>query len=375
MTLSELLAKLDYKFRPIIINNSPKAGSIIYSRSRKYFIRLLSAASIDKRIEIPEQFSKTLWGIKFSNSLFNAAGMFKYGEGYDTAFKQGAGAYLCGTSTLKYRAGNKKNNLSHPFISYPLSEAASNWMGLPNYGHKILAKAVQRINKNKNCPIGVSISADPDAKLEEAIDGVIQGLKIFQDTQADFIELNESCPNVPHQCSVDTETGLDSNLIARLEMISKEFILHKKRNFPIIVKFSNDTNIELVPKLIDMLVEMKFDGVNFGNTSTDYDYIKNIINPKDKKAFEYFTKTFGGGVSGSVLKNKSLNLCKTAADELKKKNTHSEFHIIRTGGVQNYKDIEQSEAVGVSLNQWYTGYFEAFAKFGNRLYSKTFIND
>lgn len=40
-----------------------------------------------------------MWGIKFRNSLYNSAGMFKNGEGYDLVSKIGAGAYLGGTST------------------------------------------------------------------------------------------------------------------------------------------------------------------------------------------------------------------------------------------------------------------------------------
>lgn len=372
MTLCELLAKLDYTLRPLIINNAPQLGSQIYSCSRKVFLSMLASESFDTPNLTPEEYSKTLWGIKFRNSLFNAAGMYKYGEGYYTAYMQGAGAYFCGTATPNERAGNSKNGIKHPFISYPKSESASNWMGLPNLGFNVLARSVDKIKKREGCPIGVSISADPDDKTPNATLDVIEGLRLFQTTQADFIELNESCPNVPHQCDIDVDSGLDKLLIARLERISKEFISKKDRNLPIIVKFSNDTDVALVPKLLSLLTDLNFDGVNFGNTSTDYENIINNLKPRDVDAFRYFTETFGGGVSGAVIKGKSFNLSKAATEYLQGKELKSEFHLIRTGGIQNIDDLKSSEEIGVSLNQWYTGYFEAFASFGHQLYLEQF---
>lgn len=372
MTLCELLAKVDYRLRPLIIDNFPKFGVQVYSRSRKFFLNALAAESFDGKREIPEDKSKVLWGIKFNAPLFNAAGMYKYGEGYNTVYHQGAGAFLCGTATVNERNGNSKNGVKHPFISYPVSESASNWMGLPNYGFSALARKVENIDKKEGCPIGVSISPDPGEEPSLAVKGVIEGLNIFQDTQADFIEINESCPNVPHQCDIDSDSGLDKLLIERLDRISNEFIENKKRNLPLIIKFSNDTSLELVPKLMELLIDLKFDGVNFGNTSTDYDYIRTLIRKRDAEAFEYFVNTFGGGVSGAVIKDKSLKLCAEVAEYLNSNRPDREFHIIRTGGVQNREDIEKSEEIGVSLNQWYTGYFEAFAAYGHNLYSEIF---
>jgi len=59
-------------------------------------------------IDIPYGFSSVLWGIKFRQPLFNAAGMFKTGDGYKLAVAQGAGAFLAGTSTQNSRKGNIK---------------------------------------------------------------------------------------------------------------------------------------------------------------------------------------------------------------------------------------------------------------------------
>ena len=40
--------------------------------------------------------------------------------------------------------------------------------------------------------------------------------------------------------------------------------------------------------------------------------------------------------------------------------------------IETLKDIQESEKAGISLNQWYTGYFENFAKHGHDVYDKLF---
>lgn len=216
MTLCELMAKTDKVLRPLLNTISPAFAVKVYSAGRKLFIKLLSNESIDGRVSLYPKLSSKLWNIEFSAPLFNAAGMFKHGEGYNTVCRQGAGAYMCGTSTFQPREGNSKDGVVHPFVSYPKSASASNWMGLPNLGHQALAIAVDKIVKKPGCPIGVSISPNPEHTGDEALNGVIEGLRIFQATQADFIELNESCPNVVHECEIDADSGLDTSLINRL---------------------------------------------------------------------------------------------------------------------------------------------------------------
>ena len=120
------------------------------------------------------------------------------------------------------------------------------------------------------------------------------------------------------------------------------------------------------------MIKLGFDGVNLGNTSTDYEALKEQIEDGDLKLYEFFTKQFGGGVGGHVLKSKSLHLSKIAVNELKKINTKREFHIIRTGGIENFEDIKESMDIGVSMNQWLTGFYYSFLKEGNNVYKNFF---
>lgn len=365
MTKTEILARLDDKIRPLMMDISPFLSSLIYSHSREIFLNMMK-----KEKATPIKFYNPiieLWGLNFQSSIFNAAGMFKDGRGYDFCEAIGAGAFLAGTATREPRIGNKKKGISKPFLSYQRSGAASNWMGLPNEGIEVIAERLSKIDKKKNCPIGVSLASNPEYSGEKALSGLIECLEFSSKANVDFIELNESCPNVPHECQI-SESGLDVALINRLERISELFIKKQIHKRPIIVKFSNDTEKSLVPKLINTLVELGFDGANFGNTSTDYGYCRNLIDSNDLAGFDFFIDTFGGGISGAPLKDKSLSLCQSAVECLKSLRLEKEFHIIRTGGVNSSEDLEASKESGIALNQWFTGFFDNYAKIGKNLY-------
>ena len=294
--------------------------------------------------------------------------MFKTGLGYELAAKQGAGAFLAGTTTGLARGGNIKNGIKHPFIPLPKSAAALNWMGLPNPGHEVVADKLAKIPHKKLCPIGVSVSLDPELPQEKALDLLINGLTAYNKAGVCFVEINESCPNVPHGAVERDSSGLDKNLIQRLEFVSEKFLKKRDGNFPVILKLSNDTDPLQLDPLLDIMLDMGYDGINLGNTSTKYDLYKTMLDKRDQTLMEYFTTAFGGGLSGKPLKVNSLMLASKAAGLVKSKNPKHEFHVIRTGGIETREDLIASEKAGISLNQWFSGYFEAFAKHGHDLY-------
>jgi len=372
LTIVELLAKSEHRVRPLILKLPPKAATALFSSGRKAFISMLANDKPTERIIIPHEYGKTLWDIKFNSPLFNAAGMFKRGEGYYTVAKQGAGAYLAGTTTKLERKGNVFAGIKHPAAAFPRSAMAVNWMGLPNEGHEIVAERLSRIDKIEGCPIGASIGSDPEQKGIEALNGIIDGFKLYARADVDFIELNESCPNVEHEHSAETINGLDKSLVERLEYISQHYISKHNKNIPVIVKFSNDTALELVPAIIILLTTLGFNGVNFGNTSTDYSVLQKNIDKSERDLYNYFTGNIGGGLSGRALKTRSFALASLAARTVERINISQEFHVVRTGGMETSEDIKHSEAAGISLNQWFTGYFDAFARYGHQLYAHTF---
>ncbi len=371
MTYLELLVKSEHKLRKYFYKFKPEHLARIYSLGRKFFVAQLVHENAFEKFHVPEELNLKLWDITFANPLFNAAGMFKKGEGYRLAVNQGAGAYLAGTTTSLPRSGNRKNSVIHPFIPYPYSSSASNWMGLPNESHEIIARRLYQIDKSPKCPIGASIALDAELDEKSALEGLLSGFNLYDRARVDFIELNESCPNVSHHDS-DISNPLDDALIRRLEIVSKQFLKKRNRNLPVIVKFSNDIEPDSIPALIDVLIDNGFDGINLGNTSTQYSKFEPTIDRRDKHFYEYFTSTFGGGLSGSILKENSYRIASIAAAYIKEKNLKKEFHVIRTGGVSDIHDIKDSKQAGIPLNQWFSGYFESFAKYGHDLYKEIF---
>lgn len=368
MTKIEKLARLESKLRPIFTKFGLSKAISFYSNQKKKFIKNFAE---DHYNFDPIKFDPkpvTLWDIKFNMPIFNSAGMFKYAEGYYTVAKQGAGAWLSGTTTGKPRSGNFKNGILHPFIPFPRSKSALNWMGLPNKGHLFNAKKISELNKIETCPIGASMSYDTGISKTEAMELMVEGLNAYASTGVDFIEINESCPNVHEDGHSISNDILDETLIERIERLNDLFLKERKKFVPVIIKLSNDTDPTLIEPLIDLLIQNNFDGINLGNTSSKYSNRIEKISKREQKQFQYFSETFGGGVSGEPLKDDSFKLSVLAADILKKKNLRREFNVIRTGGLSNFSDIKVSIKESVRLFQWYTGYFSNFGKFGHNIY-------
>ena len=361
---AETLASFEAKLRPLLTRLPPWLAVRVYSRGRRFFLRSFSLRPPTEAVEVAGR-ERTLWGLRFRSPLCNAAGMFKYGEGYELAARQGAGAYLAGTTTHQPRAGNRKGGVTQPFAPYPRSRAASNWLGLPNPGHRAVAERLATVERRDGCPIGASVAACPDPAVadEEKLDQLVAGMELYEDAGVDFLEMNESCPN--------TEAG-ESDLRGRLALLSERFLGRRRRPLPVIVKLSCDTAPEQVEALVTMLVELGFDGVNFGNTSTEYALHRPRIAPAETRLYDFFTRTYGGGVSGHPLKEISLRLAELAVRTVRSLAPDHEFHVVRTGGIEDAGDVQRSEEVGVALNQWYSGYFEAFAGHGHDLYRQFF---
>lgn len=370
MNFIEVAARFDSIIRKQILRLPSVVPVFLYSYSRKLFLKAFETNLNFEQTLPPEDLKQTLWEIEFRSPIFNAAGMFKKGLGYDTVYKQGAGAFLAGTTTSKPRSGNIKNGILHPFVPYAETESASNWMGLPNEGHPVVAKRLSQIEKQKGCPVGASIAADSGMNPNEILSGILEGFELYDRAGVDFIELNESCPNVEHHSS--THNIIDTDISSRLVFISEKYLKKRKRNLPVIVKFSNDIETEAIPALIDLLIDLGYDGINIGNTSTRYEYYKKYVSSDDIKNYDYFTTTFGGGLSGKILKENSFEKSKYAAEYISRKNISREFYVVRTGGVCSAMDIIQSQQSGVKLFQWFTAYFDSFSKYGYSLYAELY---
>ena len=204
-----------------------------------------------------------------------------------------------------------------------------------NDGDSVNYLRAERIKENLRIPIGWSISSPPEINDEtDRLKLLVMSMMFYQQSGVDFLEINESCPNT------ESKMPGQNDFSRRLEYVKENF-LGKRENFlgirgrklPVVVKFSNDTRIEQLPMIMDLLFENGFDGVNFGNASSNYSLMRESIHPSERKLYDFYTSTFGGGVSGKPLKEKSLELSARAVKYLKGGKPSQEFHVIRTGGI------------------------------------------
>lgn len=356
--MNHFAKKMDSNILPLSDLSYIKINSV----GRKYYEKIFSKQRIQGQDGNNMNSGTYLWGIKFRNKICNSAGMFKNGEGYDYSAQLGAGAYIGGTSTYNPRIGNNKKNIDLPFVRLPKSKMTLNFLGLPNLGDEVLSKKIFTEKKIDGCPIGWSVMRSPDFKIEEAEEKLIKSLFLYQaNPQIDFLEVNVSCPNVKKS---------PQGILSSLRNISDEFLKKRTRHLPVVVKLSHDITEESLREILNSLVELGFDGVNLGNTSTEYSNYYSEVDESERSIFKTFTETFSGGIGGKALKNKSLKLCQLASQQLKNSTFKSEFHIIRTGGIDSYEDLAESALAGVSLNQWQTGFFFKYLEHGEEVYKR-----
>jgi len=337
-----------------------------YSKARLYFLHEYANHEIANPVSIDfGGFETNLWGINFRAPLINAAGMFKNGECYDISYKQGAGGYLLGTTTSNPRAGNTKHDIYLPSVMLPSSNAAINFLGLPNLGDQVIIHNISKYNSYKNFPFGVSLMRSPDYSECQGLELLVESLFEYNGLElVQFIELNESCPNV--------KSGDNSRLLARLSYISEQFIKKRTIRKPIILKLSNDLELRNLSDILEAVVRCGFSGLTLGNTVTEYSNYQNQLTRADRELMHYFTQNFGGGLSGAPLWDKSLELIRGASQLLQNIKPEQEFHLIQCGGIDSATKVRQSLDAGASLCQWYTGYFESLAKYGDNIYKNIY---
>ncbi|MEM6797106.1 MAG: hypothetical protein AAF725_24240, partial [Acidobacteriota bacterium] len=181
-----LLARFDSRIRRCATLLPPLATVALYSGGRQFFLDRFAASPPRRPVTPPAALACSPWGLEFRSPLLNAAGMFKKGEGYEVTAAQGAGAYLAGTTTRTPRKGNLKNGIRAPFAPYPRSGAASNWLGLPNPGHRAVAARMAKLEPIPGFPRGASLAVDSGPRAENVLEGLIEGLEAYHEAGVDF---------------------------------------------------------------------------------------------------------------------------------------------------------------------------------------------
>jgi len=127
--------------------------------------------------------SAEIAGVKLETCVLNAAGPKNATlEELEVIAKSASSAIMMKSCTLEPREGNPEPRY------YDLPEGSINSMGLPNLGYKEYVRFSSLLKKWKK-PVVASVSG---LKLADNI----EILKAFNNSAADLIELNLSCPNI-----------------------------------------------------------------------------------------------------------------------------------------------------------------------------------
>ncbi len=355
MGKAEKLSHFDNKVRKSLAKVlPPHTFTKVYSKGRTPMLELLAEERPD---------SKTFYhkvnfnDLNFSNDLGNAAGFDKDGELLAFNYQMGAGFGLVGTVLNEPHKGNVDNSLGlNPWVPLPFSNGAINSLGLPSKGVEEVVKNINNFRKehhSKLFPIGASIMGHPLQKGEEKLNGTVNCLRrLLYDV--DFVEINESCPNVKHN-----EDG--EALEYRLTRILNARNVHRGETgtkVPIFVKLANFGDVE---HTIKFMTDMGVDGLVGVNTQKNYDEFRNVIDKRDLKNFDYYTSEHKGGISGKPIKGFAYNQINAAADEIKRQN--SPLKLVHVGGIKTHEDIQKSREIEdpVILREWYNGMLENMA--------------
>eukprot|EP00755_Sulcionema_specki_P009127 Sspe_Gene.42792::Locus_20822_Transcript_2_2_Confidence_0.500_Length_1328::g.42792::m.42792/K00254/DHODH, pyrD; dihydroorotate dehydrogenase len=353
--LALLASRAEGYARPLMCRFLPPSLVVfIYSAARGPYLWALGKAPVSPPATGSYHKVEAM-GLTFRNDLGNAAGLDKDGTMLELQYRLGAGFAVVGTVLSAPHKGNQfVLGTFCPWVPLGNSHAGLNTLGLPSKGVKAAVKNIADFKaKHGPCskthfPIGVSIMGHPGVSDPEAkLDGVCYCVKEAA-AVADFIEVNESCPNV---------SGHDTDAKALEQRLQRVMDARNAVNpsLPILVKFGKIPDPDYTVKLLDRL---GYTGIVGLNTQTDYEAWEGKLAPSDLRLFRWYTKTYKGGFSGPPILPRSLDVMAKCRDAVKRQG--AQLTLIHVGGIEQPDDIPKSREVAV-LREWYTGLMHAVA--------------
>lgn len=303
----------------------------------RQFHRLLNLPfvryGLSKRYRICEHPSlKTrVLGLSFKNPVGMAAGFDKDARFIDDLAPLGFGFIEIGTLTPLAQPGNDRPRL----FRLPEDQALINRMGFNNQG---VAAAVQRLKKRKtSLIIGGNIGKNKVTPNEEAVDDYEKAFKALYD-YVDYFTVNVSSPNTPGLRALQEKEPL-KRILTRLQKLNRE--LHQPK--PILLKIAPDLTNEQLGEVVDLVLEIKLDGMIATNTTISRADLKS---PKNE-----VTAIGNGGLSGLPVQNRSTEVVRYIHHR-----SQGQFPIIASGGIFTAQDAKDKLEAGASLVQVFTGF-------------------
>ena len=260
-----------------------------------------------------------IWGRQFLNPIGLAAGFDKDAVAVPALAAMGFGFLEVGTVTPKPQAGNPRPRL----FRHRELRSLQNAMGFNNAG---MASLRRRLAENwpPPVPVGVNIGKNRQTELAAAAEDYRVLVRHLKGT-ADYFVVNISSPNTP---------GLRD--LQRGEAVKELLeVCQQETGIPVLVKLSPDMEDQTVADLALAAVDGGAAGLILTNTTVDYSLV-----PEPQPV---------GGLSGRVLRRRSLEVLKVVASEV-----FGRCVLISVGGVESATDVYARLRAGAQLVQIYT---------------------
>jgi dihydroorotate dehydrogenase len=274
---------------------------------------------------------RNVFGLTFKNPVGFAAGFDKNATFFNEFSNFGFSFIEIGTVTPKGQPGNPKPRI----FRLLKSQALINRMGFNNLGvHEI----IRNLKKRKTSIIlGGNLGKNTFTPNESA---VYDYIKTFNELYeyVDYFVVNVSCPNISDLHKLQDKDSLMEILNSLLGERSK-----RKISKPILLKISPDLNFQQIDEIIEMLHEIKIDGIVATNTTTG----RFNLNEADNVV----SQIGNGGMSGLPLRDRSTAIIRHIFQK-----TNGKLPIIGVGGIMTAQDAIDKIQAGASLVQLYTGF-------------------
>jgi dihydroorotate dehydrogenase len=302
----------------------------------------------------------TVFGLDFPNPVGLAAGFDKNAEHLRELAALGFGCIEIGTVTPEPQPGNDRPRL----FRLPADKALINRMGFNNKGVKAAAASLakwrndefQRLKAQGSGAdpvdgqarsheldlmpviIGGNIGKNKWTPNEEAwldYEKCFQALFNYVD---DFV-VNVSSPNTPGLRELQEKEAL-GKILSHLQTLNRT----KASPKPILLKIAPDLTVGQLDDIVDLVMELKLDGLVATNTTLDRSGLSQGSAAKAEKIG-------AGGLSGLPARQKSTDIVRYIHGR-----TRGSMPIIASGGIFTAADAREKLDAGASMVQVWTGF-------------------
>jgi len=262
---------------------------------------------------------RELLGQRFSNPVGLAAGFDKDGIVIPGMAALGFGWLEVGAVTPRPQQGNPRPRL----FRHTAAASLENAMGFNNRGCYALRRRLERFYPAP-VPLFLNLGKNRDTPNAEASDDYLLLIEVLGDHCDGFV-LNVSSPNTPGLRDLQRERAIGELVRATRAATDK----------PLLVKLSPDLEAAQARQVANASVASGADGIVLANTSTDYRLLPGARGI--------------GGLSGRVLRQRSMDLLETLAGDL-----FGRCLLISVGGVSSGEDVYARLRAGANLVQLYS---------------------